>query len=110
VHVVTAEWPECLKACVEAEGGCFEWHYYIWKPKTIANYLAQKVDVLFIFLSGLRTFNRTYGKTIQGTESWEADSSSASKQYFRDFSKIKNFGYKHKMQARVNLMLWLLYL
>jgi hypothetical protein len=24
VHVVTAEWPECLKACVEAEGGCFE--------------------------------------------------------------------------------------
>ena len=24
----TAEWPERLKACVEAEGGHFEWHYY----------------------------------------------------------------------------------
>jgi inhibitor of nuclear factor kappa-B kinase subunit alpha len=23
-----AEWLECLKACVEAEGGYFEWHYY----------------------------------------------------------------------------------
>ena len=23
-----AEWPERLKACVEAEGGHFEWHYY----------------------------------------------------------------------------------
>jgi hypothetical protein len=22
------EWPERLKACVEAEGGHFEWHYY----------------------------------------------------------------------------------
>jgi hypothetical protein len=28
VRVVTAEWPERLKACVEAEGGHFEWHYY----------------------------------------------------------------------------------
>jgi hypothetical protein len=24
----TAEWPECLKACVEAEGDHCEWHYY----------------------------------------------------------------------------------
>jgi len=23
-----AEWPERLMACVEAEGGHFEWHYY----------------------------------------------------------------------------------
>jgi len=23
-----AEWPESLKACFEAEGGHFEWHYY----------------------------------------------------------------------------------
>jgi hypothetical protein len=23
-----AKWPESLKACVEAEGGHFEWHYY----------------------------------------------------------------------------------
>jgi len=22
------EWPERLKACVEVEGGHFEWHYY----------------------------------------------------------------------------------
>jgi hypothetical protein len=26
VRAVIAEWPECLKACVEAEGGHFEWH------------------------------------------------------------------------------------
>jgi len=23
-----SKWPERLKACVEAEGGHFEWHYY----------------------------------------------------------------------------------
>jgi len=28
VHAAIAEWPESLKACVEAEGGRFEWHYY----------------------------------------------------------------------------------
>jgi len=28
VHAAIAEWPEHLKACVEAEGGHFEWHYY----------------------------------------------------------------------------------
>ena len=28
VHAAIAEWPERLKACVEAEGGHFEWHYY----------------------------------------------------------------------------------
>jgi len=28
VHTAKAEWPECLKACIEAEGGHFEWHYY----------------------------------------------------------------------------------
>jgi len=27
VRAVTAEWPERLKACIEAEGGRFEWHY-----------------------------------------------------------------------------------
>ena len=25
VRAAIAEWPECLKACVEAEGGRFEW-------------------------------------------------------------------------------------
>jgi hypothetical protein len=28
VCAAIAEWPEHLKACVEAEGGHFEWHYY----------------------------------------------------------------------------------
>jgi len=37
--VPRAEWPERLKACVEAEGGHFEWHYYKEKLKTIANQL-----------------------------------------------------------------------
>jgi len=27
-RVAIAEWPERLKACVEAEGGHFEWYYY----------------------------------------------------------------------------------
>jgi len=39
VRVALAEWPERLKACVEAEGGHFEWHYYKQKLKTIANKL-----------------------------------------------------------------------
>jgi len=28
VRAAIAEWPERLKACVGAEGGHFEWHYY----------------------------------------------------------------------------------
>ena len=28
VRAAIAVWPERLKACVEAEGGHFEWHYY----------------------------------------------------------------------------------
>ena len=28
VRAAIAQWPECLKACVEAGGGHFEWHYY----------------------------------------------------------------------------------
>jgi hypothetical protein len=28
VRAAIAEWPECLKACVEAQGSHFEWHYY----------------------------------------------------------------------------------
>jgi len=28
VRAAIAEWPERLKACVEAECGHFEWHYY----------------------------------------------------------------------------------
>jgi hypothetical protein len=28
VHATVAEWLEHLKACVKAEGGHFEWHYY----------------------------------------------------------------------------------
>jgi len=39
VCAVTAKWPERLKACVEAEESHFEWQYYKWKPKTIANKL-----------------------------------------------------------------------
>jgi hypothetical protein len=34
-----AEWPEHLKVCVRAYGSHFEWHYYKWEPKTIANKL-----------------------------------------------------------------------
>jgi len=39
VRAMTAEWPECRKACIEAEGGHFEWHVYKQKCKTIANKL-----------------------------------------------------------------------
>jgi len=28
VRAVTAEWLEHVKACVEAEGSNFEWHYF----------------------------------------------------------------------------------
>jgi hypothetical protein len=28
LNAATAEWPERLKACVEADGDHFEWHYY----------------------------------------------------------------------------------
>jgi hypothetical protein len=28
VRAAIAEWPECFKSCVEAEGSHFEWHYY----------------------------------------------------------------------------------
>jgi len=28
LRAAIAQWPESLKACVEAEGGHFEWHYY----------------------------------------------------------------------------------
>jgi len=28
VRAAIAEWPERLKACVEADGGHFEWHYF----------------------------------------------------------------------------------
>jgi hypothetical protein len=28
LRAVIADWPESLKACVGAEGGHFEWHYY----------------------------------------------------------------------------------
>jgi hypothetical protein len=36
VGAAIAEWPEHRKACIEAEGSHFEWHYYKWKPKTIS--------------------------------------------------------------------------
>jgi len=39
VSAVTAEWPEGLKACIEADGSHFEWHYYKWKPKRTGNKL-----------------------------------------------------------------------
>jgi len=39
LRAAIAQWPESLEACVEAEGGHFEWHYYKYKPKTIANRL-----------------------------------------------------------------------
>jgi hypothetical protein len=38
-RATTAEWPEHLKACIKAQGGHFEWHYYKWKRKTIAKKL-----------------------------------------------------------------------
>jgi hypothetical protein len=39
VRAAIAEWPERLKACVEVEGGHFEWYYYKQKLNTIANKL-----------------------------------------------------------------------
>jgi len=65
VRAVTAQRPERLKACVEAEGSHFEWHYYKWKIRTIANKLfGLKSGNLFNFPSrSYCTCNRTYGKT-----------------------------------------------
>jgi hypothetical protein len=33
VRAAIAEWAESLKACIEAEGGHFQWHYYKQKLK-----------------------------------------------------------------------------
>ena len=71
-RVVTAEWPEHLKACVKAQGGHFEWHYYKWNLKLLQiNYLARKVDVLFNSPRSHCTCNRTYGKTMYNLNSWQ---------------------------------------
>jgi hypothetical protein len=39
VCAMIAVWLERLKACVKAQGGHFEWHYYKQKLKIIANKL-----------------------------------------------------------------------
>jgi hypothetical protein len=45
VRAAMAEWPERLKACVEAEGGHFEWHYYIYNLKLwLIDYLVPKIE------------------------------------------------------------------
>jgi hypothetical protein len=48
VHMATAEWPERIKACVEAEGGHFEWSYYKRKLKIIANKLFASKSGCFV--------------------------------------------------------------
>ena len=64
-RVAIVEWLEHLKACIEANGGHFEWHYYKWKPKTIANKLLGLKSGCFNFPSRSHcTCNRTYGKTM----------------------------------------------
>jgi len=65
VRTAIAEWPERLKACVDAEGGHFEWHYYKYKLKIIANNLAQHVDILYHFPSRSQyPWDTTYGRTV----------------------------------------------
>ena len=61
----TAEWPERLKACVEAQGGHLSDIITNENLKLLQiNYLAQKVDGLFNFPSRPHcTCNRTYAKT-----------------------------------------------
>jgi hypothetical protein len=63
---VIAEWPECLKGCVEAEGGHFEWLYYKWKPRTIDNKIFGSKSVCSVSRSQYAC-NRTYGKTRYST-------------------------------------------
>jgi len=48
-RAVTAEWPEHNKACVKAQGGHFEWHYYKLKLKII---WLKKLILCLIFLLG----------------------------------------------------------
>jgi hypothetical protein len=51
VRVAIAEWPEGLKACVEAEGGHFEWHIINKNLKLLLiNYWLEKWMFCFIFL------------------------------------------------------------
>jgi hypothetical protein len=66
VHAAIAEWPESLKACVEAEGGLLSGIIINKNLKLLLiNYLAHKVDVLFHFPSGSQyTSDRTYGRTV----------------------------------------------
>jgi hypothetical protein len=65
VRAAIVEWPEGLKACVEAESGHFKWRIINKNLKLLAiNYLARKVDVLFHFPSRSQyTWDITYGKT-----------------------------------------------
>jgi len=52
VCAVIAQWPEGLKACVEAEGGHFEWQIINKNLKLLViHYLPRKLDVLFRFSS-----------------------------------------------------------
>jgi len=51
VQAAIAEWPERFKACVGAEGGHFEWHYYKQKLKTIANKLFGSKSGCFVSFS-----------------------------------------------------------
>jgi len=64
-RVVIAEWPERLKACVEVEAAILSDIIINENLKLLhINYLAQKVDVLFNFISRSHcTCNRTSGKT-----------------------------------------------
>jgi inhibitor of nuclear factor kappa-B kinase subunit alpha len=51
VHAAIAEWLEHLKACIGAEGGHFEGHYYKYKLKTIVNKLFGSKSGCFVSLS-----------------------------------------------------------
>ena len=65
VCAMAAERPERLKACVEVEAAILSDIIINKNLKLMQmNYFAQKVDVLFNFLSRSHcTCNRTYGKT-----------------------------------------------
>jgi hypothetical protein len=66
VRAVTAEWLDHFKACVEAEGGHFEWHYYKQNLKTVANKLFGSKSVCSVSFSfqAIIYLDITYGSTV----------------------------------------------
>ena len=73
VRAMIAEWPECLKACVEAESGHLSDIIINKNLKLLViNYLARKTDVLFHFPSrSQHTCNRIYSTNTKAACSYK---------------------------------------